>query len=129
MAPVLPGISDSPEQMRAVVEGALDAGATNVSPILLHLRPKVKEVYMDWLGDNYPDLVPRYQAMYGASAYASRADRKAFGAQAGEIIREAGGARRSPEPRPARFSRRAADSAARARRERAELASEQLTLI
>ena len=129
MAPVLPGISDSPEQMRAVVEGALDAGATNVSPILLHLRPKVKEVYMDWLGDNYPDLVPRYQAMYGASAYTSRADRKAFGAQAGEIIREAGGVRRSPEPKPARFSRRAADSAARARRERAELASEQLTLI
>ncbi|MEO8323757.1 MAG: radical SAM protein [Actinomycetota bacterium] len=129
MAPVLPGISDSPEQMRAVVEGALDAGATNVSPILLHLRPKVKEVYMGWLEDNYPDLVPRYQATYGGSAYASRADRQAFGAEVGEIIRDADGVRRSPDPKPARFSKRSADSAARARRERADLASQQLTLI
>lgn len=129
MAPVLPGISDSPEQMRAVVEGALDAGATNVSPILLHLRPKVKEVYMGWLEDNYPDLVPRYQAMYRGSAYASRAARQAFGAEVGEIIRDAGGVKRSPDPKPARFSKRSADSAARARQERAELAGQQLTLI
>ncbi|MBK5227577.1 MAG: intein-containing Rv2578c family radical SAM protein [Actinobacteria bacterium] len=129
MAPVLPGISDSPEQMRAVVEGALDAGATNVSPILLHLRPKVKEVYMGWLEDNYPDLVPRYQAMYRGSAYASRAARQAFGAEVGEIIRDAGGVKRSPDPKPARFSKRSADAAARARKERAELASQQLTLI
>ncbi len=129
MAPILPGISDSPEQMRAVVEGALDAGATHVSPILLHLRPKVKDVYLGWLAAEYPDLVPRYQAMYGTSAYASRAERKAFGAQVGEIIRDVGAPRRVDAPRPARFPKRADDSAARARRERAELESEQLSLI
>ncbi|HEX3328168.1 MAG TPA: Rv2578c family radical SAM protein [Actinomycetota bacterium] len=75
IAPVLPGISDSPEQLRAVIEAAIDAGATHVSPILLHLRPYVKDVYMEWLRANYPDLVVRYEAMYRRGAYASVADR------------------------------------------------------
>jgi DNA repair photolyase len=46
MAPILPGISDQPDQMRAVVEAALDAGASHVSPIMLHLRPGVREEFM-----------------------------------------------------------------------------------
>ena len=33
LAPILPGISDQPDQLRAVVEGAIAAGATHVSPI------------------------------------------------------------------------------------------------
>src|SRR6266508_3892637 len=36
MAPILPGISDGPHQLRQVVETAIEAGATHVSPILLH---------------------------------------------------------------------------------------------
>jgi DNA repair photolyase len=75
IAPVLPGISDSPEQLRAVIEAAIAAGATHVSPILLHLRPHVKDVYMEWLTENYPDLVGRYQEMYRKGAYASVAAR------------------------------------------------------
>ncbi|HEX2241244.1 MAG TPA: radical SAM protein [Actinomycetota bacterium] len=77
VAPVLPGISDDPKQLREVVAAALDAGATHVSPILLHLRPGVKEVYLDWLADSYPDLLPRYLEMY-PKAYASSADRAAL---------------------------------------------------
>ncbi|HVL32991.1 MAG TPA: radical SAM protein, partial [Actinomycetota bacterium] len=42
VAPILPGISDKPEQLRAVVEACIDAGATSVSPILMHLRPIVR---------------------------------------------------------------------------------------
>src|SRR5687768_467520 len=67
MAPVLPGISDAPEQMRAVVEAALEAGATHVSPILLHLRPGVREEFMPWLEQHHPDLVPRYRELYPRS--------------------------------------------------------------
>ena len=74
VAPVLPGISDSEKQLREVIAACIDAGATHVSPILLHLRPKVREVYMDWLGEEYPDLVPRYEAMY-PRAYAAAAAR------------------------------------------------------
>jgi DNA repair photolyase len=64
MAPILPGISDSPEQLRAVVEAAIEAGATHVSPIMLHLRPGVREEFLPWLREHHPDLVPRYEQLY-----------------------------------------------------------------
>jgi DNA repair photolyase len=75
LAPVLPGISDSPEQVRAVVEAALDAGATHVSPILLHLRPGVREQFFLWLHEHHPDLVPKYERTY-RRPYGSPADRE-----------------------------------------------------
>ena len=64
MAPVLPGISDHPDQLRAVVEAAVQARATHVSPILLHLRPGVREEFMPWLEQEYPELVDRYRDLY-----------------------------------------------------------------
>jgi DNA repair photolyase len=64
LAPILPGISDAPEQIRAVVEAAIDARATHVSPIMLHLRPGVREEFLPWLEEHHPDLVPRYRSMY-----------------------------------------------------------------
>jgi len=67
MAPILPGISDSPEQLRAVVRAAADAGATHLTPITLHLRPGVKEEFMPWLEEAYPELVPDYRRLYRGS--------------------------------------------------------------
>src|SRR3954462_11332631 len=49
VAPVLPGLSDRPEQLEAVVKACVDAGATTISPIVLHLRRGVREQYMPWL--------------------------------------------------------------------------------
>ena len=92
VAPILPGITDGEEQVRAVVEAAIDAGASHVSPILLHLRPTVKEVYMEWLEQTYPDLVPRYKEMY-RGAYASKADQRSLGITVRRIIESAGGLR------------------------------------
>jgi DNA repair photolyase len=88
MAPVLPGISDAPEQMRAVVEAALGAGAAHVSPILLHLCPGVKEEFMPWLEQHHPDLVPRYRELY-PRAYASPPDRERIGRQVAGLVRAA----------------------------------------
>jgi DNA repair photolyase len=67
MAPILPGISDSPEQLRAVVRAAADAGASHLSPLTLHLRPGVKEEFMPWLEETYPELVPDYRRLYRGS--------------------------------------------------------------
>ncbi len=67
MAPILPGISDSPEQLRAVVRAAADAGASHLTPITLHLRPGVKEEFMPWLEETYPELVPGYRRLYRGS--------------------------------------------------------------
>ena len=95
MAPVLPGMSDGPEQLRAVVEAALEAGATHVSPILLHLRPGVREEFLPWLEEHHPDLVPRYLEMY-RHPYGPKADRDRLGARVGALVREA--RTRWPEP-------------------------------
>lgn len=64
MAPILPGISDSPEQLEATVRAAAQAGATHVTPITLHLRKGVKEEFLPWLAEHYPDLVARYGTVY-----------------------------------------------------------------
>ena len=77
MAPILPGISDAPEQMRAVVEAALDAGASHVSPIMLHLRPGVREEFLPWLEAQHPDLVERYEQLY-RTPYGPKAERDAM---------------------------------------------------
>jgi DNA repair photolyase len=67
IAPVLPGMSDSVEQLTEVVEACVAAGAVSVSPILLHLRPGVREVFMPWLEATRPDLVERYRELYPTS--------------------------------------------------------------
>jgi DNA repair photolyase len=100
VAPVLPGISDSDGHLRAIVEAALDAKATFVSPILLHLRPKVKEVYMAWLEDAYPDLVPRYQKMYAGSAYARKEERDLLGTRVDALVGKKPPRRVRPRARP-----------------------------
>jgi DNA repair photolyase len=104
MAPVLPGLSDRAEQLRAVVEACLDAGATHVSPILLHLRPGVREEFLPWLEEAHPDLVPRYLEMY-RQPYGPKAMREGIGRQVSSMIAEAGGIRRAVEP-ARRFFRR-----------------------
>ena len=90
MAPILPGISDHPRQLRDVVRAAIDAGATHVSPILLHLRPGVREEFMPWLAEHYPELVPRYEEMY-RKPYGLPADRDALSRRVGDLIRDLGG--------------------------------------
>ena len=77
VAPILPGISDRPEQLRAVVEASLDAGASSVSPIMLHLRPGVREEFLPWLEEHHPDLVARYERMY-RTPYGPKTERDAI---------------------------------------------------
>lgn len=72
MAPILPGISDAPEQLQATVEAAAAAGATHVTPIVLHLRPGVREEFMPWLEATHPELVGDYKQMYKRRSYAPK---------------------------------------------------------
>jgi DNA repair photolyase len=66
-APILPGLSDSPEQLEALARACAEAGATHVTPIVLHLRPGVREQYMPWLEACRPDLGPLYERLYTRS--------------------------------------------------------------
>lgn len=69
MAPILPFLTDTDEQLEATVAAIAEAGASSVVPILLHLRTGAGEWYLRWLASEHPNLVPRYLQLYGARAY------------------------------------------------------------
>ena len=69
IAPLMPGINDDPEQVRPIVERAREAGATFLGGVALHLRDEVKDVFFAWLEAKRPDLLPRYEALYGDRSY------------------------------------------------------------
>lgn len=74
MAPILPGISDAPAQLEAVVAAAREAGATGAWANLLYLRPGTREHFLERLGLDWPELLPRYEALYAGRAYLANAE-------------------------------------------------------
>jgi DNA repair photolyase len=91
VAPVLPGLSDRPDQLDAVVGACVEAGAASISTVLLHLRPGVREVYLAHLGETHPHLVPEIRRRYRDRAYAPRADQQALATQVRDLVRAHGG--------------------------------------
>jgi DNA repair photolyase len=76
VAPLMPGINDAPEQVAKILELAGEAGAEYVSGIALHLRGEVKGLFIDWLEQYRPDLLPRYRELYRRGAYAPAEERR-----------------------------------------------------
>jgi DNA repair photolyase len=76
VAPLMPGINDSPEQVAKILQLASEAGAAYVSGIALHLRGDVRQVFLEWLAEHRPDLVPRYRELYRRGAYAPVSERR-----------------------------------------------------
>jgi DNA repair photolyase len=74
MAPILPGLSDKPEQLTDVIRAARDAGAAFVWANMLYLRPGTREHFMEKLARDWPEEVGRYQEMYDGRAYLDRRD-------------------------------------------------------
>ena len=91
VAPILPGLSDAPEQIDAVVRACVEAGATNITGIPLHLRKGVKDHYMGWLADARPDLVDDYKRRYGARSNLPAVERAEIGRLVRQAVRKAGG--------------------------------------
>lgn len=75
IAPLMPGINDTPEQVEPIVARAREAGATFLGGVALHLRGEVKDVWFGWLRAKRPDLVPEYERLYGKRAYMYPEDR------------------------------------------------------
>jgi DNA repair photolyase len=76
IAPLMPGINDDPAQVAEILQRAGEAGAAYVSGIALHLRGEVRGLFMDWLTEHRPDLVPRYRELYRGGAYAQPRERR-----------------------------------------------------
>jgi DNA repair photolyase len=100
VAPLMPGINDSPDQVERILELCGEAGAVSVGGICLHLRGEVRQVFMDWLRSYRPDLVPRYEELYARGAYAPKEERERIA----RLIRA--GRRHLPDPAPFNPKRR-----------------------
>jgi DNA repair photolyase len=105
MAPILPGISDRPEQLREVVRAAREAGATGVWTNVLFLRPGTREHFLGQLAEDWPELVPYYEQLYRGRAYLGAKESKPLRSQVSALAREFGVADRRPQradplPRP-----------------------------
>lgn len=96
MGPVVPFLSDSPGQLEETVRQIAAAGAVHITPIVLHLRPGAREWFYQWLGEQHPDLVPRYRALYRSGAYAPKAYQERIAGQVAELARKHGVGRVSP---------------------------------
>src|SRR5215813_8776946 len=108
MGPVVPFLSDSPAQLAATVRQAAQAGASSVTPIVLHLRPGAREWFFGWLDEHHPELVARYRGLYGRGAYAPKAYQLRVSGQVRELARryrvgQHGAGQRGPRPRRASF--------------------------
>jgi DNA repair photolyase len=99
IAPLMPGINDSPQQVEEILALCAEAGAVSIGGICLHLRGEVRDVFMDWLRSYRPDLVPRYEALYARGAYAPQAERDRLAQLVRSGRRVTPGLRRDPAGR------------------------------
>jgi DNA repair photolyase len=88
MAPILPGLSDGPDSLRAVVRAARDAGATGIWANLLYLRPGTREHFLANLGRDWPELLPMYERLYAGRAYLGKAELDPVRRQVSELRRQ-----------------------------------------
>jgi len=88
MAPILPGISDRPEQLREVVRAAREAGATGIWANLLFLRPGTREHFLERLAEDWPEQLPVYERLYAGRAYLGAEESKPLREQVRCLARE-----------------------------------------
>ena len=109
MAPILPGISDRPEQLREVVRAAREAGATGVWANLLFLRPGTREHFLAHLAEDWPEQLPYYEEIYAGKAYLGAELMKPVREEVSRLareyrIRDRRSARLAPPPEPEQLS-------------------------
>jgi DNA repair photolyase len=90
MAPILPGISDRPEQLEAVVRAAREAGATSIWANLLYLRAGTREHFLENLARDWPEELERYEQLYANRAYLPRKAAEPVRAEVAELRRRFG---------------------------------------
>jgi DNA repair photolyase len=109
MAPILPGLSDRPEQLAAVVRAAREAGATGIWANLLYLAPGTKEHFLEALSRDWPEQLEHYEQLYARGAYLPRSEVEPVRLQVRQLAREHGvrdrrRTRLAPPPEPEQLS-------------------------
>jgi DNA repair photolyase len=109
MAPILPGITDRPEQLAEVVSAAREAGACGIWANVLYLQPGTREHFLESLEREWPELLPEYERLYDSRGYLPASVTRPVREAVGELAREHGvrdrrRRRLEPPPEPVQLS-------------------------
>jgi DNA repair photolyase len=94
-SPVLPGITDSPKDLEALVRAAAEAGAHHLFAGPLFLKPCSAAVFLPFLEKEFPHLVENYKRRYQGRAFLPDAYAKPL-SQLVERLRQKYGIGRDP---------------------------------
>ncbi len=100
IAPVLPGLTDHPLSLERVIARAIESGACTIGANVLFLMPSARKQFFPALEEDFPELLGRYQQLYGRSAYVSSEHKEKI-MNLIRRLREKYGLRRCMEPSPA----------------------------
>jgi len=73
LSPILPEITDTPDNLEAVVAAAHEHGATHLFWNVLFLKPSAQAAFFPFLERHFPHLATRYTVRFSRSAFLSRA--------------------------------------------------------
>ncbi len=92
LAPIMPGLTDAPRSLAAVLDAAREAGATHAWTNILNLRPGTREHFLSVLDAEWPDEAERYRRLYpaGGSGYLAVADAEPIERRAAAVRRGSG---------------------------------------
>jgi DNA repair photolyase len=102
VAPVLPGITDAPRELAAVLTAAREAGAGHAWSNVLNLRAGTREHFLSVLEREWPDELDRYRRLYpdGGSGYLRAEDARPIESRLAAVQRGARIGVREPRIRP-----------------------------
>lgn len=98
LMPILPYLTDTRQHLDDALRRIAASGATSVQYSTLYLKPGVREWYFQWLGQNHPHLVDRYEAFYSGGAYAPKEYRAWLAAKITPLLRAHGLTRGREDP-------------------------------
>ncbi len=75
-APVVPGITDSPQSLEALVRATAEAGGRYIFANPLFLKPCSASIFLPFLEKEFPHLVEDYRRRYASRAFLPQAYRK-----------------------------------------------------
>jgi DNA repair photolyase len=90
VAPVLPHLTDSIEDLDGLLGQIASAGGTSVTVFGLHLRGSTRGWFMAWLARSHPQLVGRYRELYRRGAYLPADYRETLRRRAAPLIAKYG---------------------------------------
>jgi DNA repair photolyase len=73
LSPILPEITDTPDNLEAVVAASRERGATHLFWNVLFLKPSAQAAFFPFLEKHFPHLAARYAVRFSRSAFLSRA--------------------------------------------------------